>query len=626
MVKDLNRFLEKLDTDHEFKNELKKALELYPEKDVLYEYSFDEQVQFVYEVVIPFARKHGFNFNLEDIIVGNGETSLDDDELEEIAGGVNLGTKLSVSALAALQALTLMSPARAATSGAGDPVDTSTSYVSKFDAEKENAEDYGNVLDVLQENYKSLHPISKEYPINEVDGMIFATLAYLPMNCVPNLDSDIADKEITISEWCQKLLKYLNQNDAKLNLHSEDEHNIKNYKLKSDKDAENSIQSGRIKLLEILSKSPRYKSIKIGNFKGRYLKRERNKDYQQFAAVTFTLEDGTKVVSFRGTDATLSGWEEDFDLIWSKQLPAQNDALKYLKDIYKSNPDSDFIVTGHSKGGHLAVYSSFYLCNESGEFQKKLRSVLNYDGPGLRKDFVSDIDSDIFDNTSEKLTTFLPQSSIIGRIMNDTSKGRFLCVYSSSDGILYQHDSLTWSIHKDYENSKNKFRSYEIQPESEFSAAAISMFLDAVDKNAMKIFLDWIFTFMSDNNIEIGDERSTSEIFKEVFYNYFIRRKSFSEIVDIVFAPNSVINISKDEQKSFKQVMKSVFKSVTHAYWNKHLELNKKLGFSPELNDSIEKMVDDEYSIGSMTNVVKVVTEKTLSLDNIWKFIKKLYS
>ncbi|MDO4199713.1 MAG: DUF2974 domain-containing protein [Clostridia bacterium] len=628
MVKDLNRFLEKLDTDHEFKSELRKALELYPEKDVLYEYSFDEQIQFVYEVVIPFARKHGFDFNLEDIIVGNDEKSLDDDFLEEIAGGVSFGTKLSVSAMAAIQALTLMSPAKAAATVSANSAGTpNTAYVNKIEKKNVEEEDYGNVLDVLKKSYKSLHPMSKEYPINEVDGMIFATLAYLPMNCVPNLDSKTENKEITISEWCQKLIKYLDKHDSKLNLHSEDEHNLKNYQLKEEGKEDHELMcSRRIQMLETLSKSPRYKNIKIGNFKGKYLDTS-HKDYEQFAAVTFTLEDGTKVVSFRGTDGTLSGWREDLDLSWSERIRAQTDALKYLESIYHANPDSEFILTGHSKGGHLAIYSSFYLCSKESEFQNKLKSILNYDGPGLRKDIVSDIDSESFDKTSEKLTTFIPQSSIIGRIMSDTSKGKFFCVYSSSKGIFYQHDSLTWTIHKDYENSDSKFKSYEIQPESEFSAGAISMFLDAVKcDDAMHIFVDWVFDFMHNNNIEIDDKRSKAEIFKDVFYNYFIRGKSLSEIVDVAFAPNTVINISEAEQKSFKQVMKAVFKAVTRAYWSKHLELNKKLGFSPELNESIEEMVDEEYSIKSITNVIKVVVEKTLSLDNIWKFIKKLYS
>ena len=35
---------------------------------------------------------------------------------------------------------------------------------------------------------------------------------------------------------------------------------------------------------------------------------------QQFAAMEIVLEDGTSYVSFRGTDDTIIGWKEDFNL------------------------------------------------------------------------------------------------------------------------------------------------------------------------------------------------------------------------------------------------------------------------------------------------------------------------
>lgn len=623
LVKDLHDFIESLDKNSELKNELRKALELYPENDVLYEFSFDEQVRFVYEVIIPFAKEHGFDFNLEDIIAENSGR-IDNDELVNIAGGAGWTEKLTAGALAAVQALMLLPPAEAKTVATSSPQAVISNAVK---SKKENEANYSDIIDVMRNGYKNMHTISQEYPINEVDGMIFATLAYLPMNCVPNLDSNMKDKEITISEWCQRLSKYLKKADKKLVLHSEDDHNLKNYeKNKKSSEDHDILFSKRVQLLDVLAQCPRYKNIKVGNFRGKYLDVS-HEDYEQFAAVTFTLENGTKIVSFRGTDSTLSGWKEDLDLSWKKQVPAQKDARRYLEDIYKLNPDSNFVLTGHSKGGHLAVYSSFYMCDEREEFRDKLQSILNYDGPGLRKDIVSDIDSDSFDETSKKLTTFIPQSSVIGRIMSDTSKGKFVCVYSASKKFFYQHDSLSWAVNRNYETEKDKFRSYEIQPESEFSAGAISMFLDAIDDgNSMKIFLDWIFEFMHNNNISMNDDKTMSEIFKEVFYNYFIRGKTFSEIVDIVFSPSKVIDINDSEKESFKKLMKAVFKAVTTAYWEKHMEVNKRLGFSPELNESIENMVKNDYSIKSMANVVKVVSEKTLSLNNIWKFIKKIYS
>lgn len=617
-------FFEKLNTDAELKKEFKKALEIYSEKDILCHFSFDDQVQFIYEVVIPFAKEHGFDFCLEDII-SNDSKIMDDNYLEQIAGGINLSAKLSAGALAAVQAITMLSPVNAAAKADALP-QTTTSYTSTSEKKEEEA-DYSNVMEVLENNYKSLQPISDERPLNDVDGMIFATLSYMPMNCVPNLDPDTTDKEITISQWYKNLSRYYDKSDQKMHLHSEDNHNIAKYDPKRLRaKSEDLMRNRRSKLLSMLSDSPRYKNIKIGNFRGKYFDAS-HKEYEQFAAVTFTLENGTKIVAFRGTDSTLSGWREDLDLSWSKQVPAQKDALKYLEDIYSSNPDSDFIVTGHSKGGHLAVYSSFYMCKKNKEFSNKLKSILNYDGPGLRKDIVCDIDPVMFDETSKKLTTFIPQSSVIGRIMGDTSKGKLVCIYSSSEGVFEQHDSLSWNIHKDCENSKIKFKCYNVQPESEFSADAISMFLDDVDKEeALRIFVSWVFDFMHQNGISVGDKRSMTEIFKEVFYNYFIKGKSLSEIIDTIFSPGSTIGIGKQEQESFAKVMKSVLGAVTSAYWKRHLEMNKKFGFSPEFNDSIEKMVTSGYTFGSVSRTIEVVIGNMLTLEKVWSFIKKIYN
>lgn len=604
MTKAVHDFFEKLDKDPEFKKELQKVLELYSEENVLYDFSFDEQIRFIYEVIIPFAGKHGFDFNLEDIITEDS-AQVTDEYLDRVAGGAGWKSRLSAGTLAALQMLTLMSPGEAFARTSGKSFESNLSSASKFEKENEEETSYGDVVDVLERTYKNLHPISEDYPLNEVDGMIFSTLVYLPMHCVPNLDSDLENKEITISEWAERLSKYYESSDEKLALHSEDEHNAPNYHPKIlAENANHPMRRSRAKLFNILTKCPRYKDIKLGNFRGIYSPMGEETP-EQMAAVTFTLDDGTKIVTFRGTDSTLAGWKEDLDLSWSKQVPAQRDALKYLEDIYNLNPNSNFVVTGHSKGGHLALYSSFYMCSKNDDFSKKLKSILNYDGPGFRKDIVSDMDSDVFDRASKKLTTFIPQSSIFGRIMNDTSKGKFVCIYSSSKEVFRQHDTLTWNIYDDYEASGAKFRSYEIQPESDFSADAISRFVDNIDKEqAMRICVNWIFTFMNQNNISMHDKRSTSEIFKEIFYNYFIKGKSLGEIIDTVFSPAQTIGISEKDKKSFEQVMGSAFKALAIAYWNK-------------CSDAPDKKA---------RGVLDLLVNKVFSLENIKKFIKTLYS
>ena len=51
----------------------------------------------------------------------------------------------------------------------------------------------------------------------------------------------------------------------------------------------------------------------------------------QFAAVTMLLGDGTVFVSFRGTDDTLVGWKEDFNLSFLPVVPSQSYAAGVLQ-------------------------------------------------------------------------------------------------------------------------------------------------------------------------------------------------------------------------------------------------------------------------------------------------------
>ena len=53
----------------------------------------------------------------------------------------------------------------------------------------------------------------------------------------------------------------------------------------------------------------------------------------QFSAVTFLLEDGTVYVAFRGTDETIVGWREDFDMALKSPIPSQTAAKLYLRHI-----------------------------------------------------------------------------------------------------------------------------------------------------------------------------------------------------------------------------------------------------------------------------------------------------
>ena len=50
----------------------------------------------------------------------------------------------------------------------------------------------------------------------------------------------------------------------------------------------------------------------------------------QFSAITFILDDGTLFLAFRGTDETIIGWKEDFNMAFLSPVPGQEYSVKYV--------------------------------------------------------------------------------------------------------------------------------------------------------------------------------------------------------------------------------------------------------------------------------------------------------
>ena len=77
----------------------------------------------------------------------------------------------------------------------------------------------------------------------------------------------------------------------------------------------------------------------------------------QFCAVTFFLPDGRAFVAFRGTDESIVGWKEDFNLAFSQTVPAQEKSVIYLNKV-AGKIKGAILTGGHSKGGNLAIYAA----------------------------------------------------------------------------------------------------------------------------------------------------------------------------------------------------------------------------------------------------------------------------
>ena len=156
----------------------------------------------------------------------------------------------------------------------------------------------------------------------------------------------------------------------------------------------------------------------------------------QLAALTFYLPDGTAFVAFRGTDDTVVGWKEDFNLSYMPETEGQRRAAKYLNDHFMSQ-SVPLRVGGHSKGGNLAMYAA--VCAEKA-VRDRVIAVYNNDGPGFLKEFT---ETDAYREMLPRIICTVPEKAVIGTLLN--SEAYQHVVKSTANGI-YQHDGFSWQV------------------------------------------------------------------------------------------------------------------------------------------------------------------------------------
>ena len=242
-----------------------------------------------------------------------------------------------------------------------------------------------------------------ESEFNEIDSLILNRFSYFP------LESLIKEEEtVSIKELSKRFIKMGKDNLAIL---WEDD----------------------AVLLPEMGQSRRFgEMIAVENV----IKLEKEQE-EQFSAVTVILPDNTIYVSFRGTDNTLIGWKEDFNMSFKSHLKSQIDAKNYLENIATKYPNKKIRLGGHSKGGNLAVYASIFA---NPEVKNRIINVYNNDGPGFNEDITN---TEEYKNTIKKVITYIPQDSIFGMLLNHEEK--FIVVQSIQKGVM-EHDVYSWQV------------------------------------------------------------------------------------------------------------------------------------------------------------------------------------
>lgn len=194
-----------------------------------------------------------------------------------------------------------------------------------------------------------------------------------------------------------------------------------------------------LELLEMAAETERFGKIGLTFYRDLY---DAQKELQ-FAAVTYLLDDGSAVVTYRGTDMTLVGWKEDFNMTFQESIPAQREALTYLEELVENwdipgeGVSAPLFLIGHSKGGNLAVYAA---AKTGEEIQKRIVEIHNQDGPGFPEHMMKD---EGYLKVVPKIFTFIPQSSVVGRLLEHEEP--YIVVKSKQIGPL-QHDPYSWEV------------------------------------------------------------------------------------------------------------------------------------------------------------------------------------
>jgi hypothetical protein len=255
-------------------------------------------------------------------------------------------------------------------------------------------------------------------PFNDIDALILAMLSYLPFkDIVSGIESN---KGISLKDTSIQYFSKARPNETKAS-------NI-------NPTASPALDSELLKLLRETASCQRFEDIRLSRY-------EENTDFivgQQFAAMTFTLPNAIheKVIAFRGTDNSLIGWKEDFEIVYMEQTPGQESASRYL-DRTIGILSSKVTVCGHSKGGNLAVYA----CSQLNPSRRsKLSKIINFDGPGF--DF-SNAPRASFSYIENKVCNYVPEESIVGMLLEPVGKR---IVISSSGRSINQHNALNWRV------------------------------------------------------------------------------------------------------------------------------------------------------------------------------------
>lgn len=258
-----------------------------------------------------------------------------------------------------------------------------------------------NIIEYVERNHASF----AEKPLTRVDSLVFSWLAYLR---IPESNpASLTPEGTSLAE----LAAPSNLLDLVAPLHDP-------------------WQSEA--LLKACAASPRFANVKVCLGVDEWSRTAE----KQFCALTFKMAEGA-YVAYRGTDDTIVGWKENFNMAFQTQTPAQAEATAYLERVARET-EGPLWVGGHSKGGNLAVYA-VQTCDAL--MRLRVERCFAHDAPGFTDQTAMQPGWGGADSLIDRT---IPEESLVGLLLGNHGADPVI-VRSTNPGIL-QHAAFSWVV------------------------------------------------------------------------------------------------------------------------------------------------------------------------------------
>lgn len=319
------------------------------------------------------------------------------------------------------------------------------------------------MVDMIGYLHKYQEITLREKPFNNVDALVLAQLSYIDFESVPHIKEH--KTKISIQEVVKALdLKVIAQ----------------------------SILSGgkNRRLLLAIASSKRFSNLQLSY----YINHIDEISEKQFSAVTFYI-DSINYIVFRGTDSTIVGWKEDFNMLFRSPIPSQESGVRYLEHILPLL-EGKVMVGGHSKGGNIAIYSAMQIDKE---LQTKINKIYSFDGPGFRDQTKG---SEAYLRIMNKIVKIMPQSSMIGILFEGENE---YTIVKSKNIWVTQHDPYSWLI-------KDGDFVYLERPNRQMMRMnyKLNHWLDSLDAEDKERFVEGVYKLYNDCDAKTLEEFTAS--------------------------------------------------------------------------------------------------------------------